>query len=123
MCEAPHEKRGGGFDDVVIGLKPGDVQWPDLRINLRPVAGLSRLSRIARISRLTFTAFDCTKAHKRFHLVHVAAHRLRHVLRPHPVCVQRVMPQGGLMHQAPQQAVQQAKTVGIAVQDDGLTQR
>ena len=28
-------------------LKPGDVQWPDLRINLRPVAGLSRLSRIA----------------------------------------------------------------------------
>jgi hypothetical protein len=56
----------------MLGLEPGDVQ-----------------------RRAAVAFVELAKAHEGGHLVHVAAHRLRHLLRGDPVGVERVVAQAG----------------------------
>ena len=53
----------------------------------------------------------------------VAPHRLGHVPGLDPVRIERVVPQAGLMRQAPENTVEQAEAVRVAVQDDAFAQR
>ena len=105
LREPACEKRRHRQHDVVLRLEPRHVQ--------RSGAGV--LDERVVVHR--------PKAHKRLHLVHVAAHRLGQMLRAQDVGIHRVAAQRGLVHQPPQQAVQQAKTVRIAVQHHTLAQR
>ena len=105
LREAPRKKRRGGFNDVVLGFKPRHMQRPAGRV------GPKRF------------VLHRGEAHKGFHLVHVAAYGLGQMLSAHAVGVQRVVPQTRLMHQPPEQAVEQAETIRVAVQDHALAQR
>ena len=62
------------------------------------------------------------EAQERLHLVDVAPYRLPHLVGVQHVGVDRVVPQPGLVHQPPQQAVQQGEALGVVVQHHDLAQ-
>ena len=104
LREAPRKKRRDGFNNVVLGFEPGDMQRAELRAVLKGLI------------------FDRAKAHECLHLVHVAAHGMGQMRGLHAVGVEGIVPQAGLVHEPPQQAVEQAKAARVAVQDDGFAQ-
>ena len=103
LSEALHEEGCHRLDDVVLRLEPGDVQR----------AGFGALA---------FDAGQRPEAHEGGHLVQVAPHRAGHLLGLHAVGVERVVAQVRLVLQPPQQAIQQAEAVPVAVQQGALAQ-
>ena len=95
--ETAGEERRGGFDDVVLGLEPGDVM------------------------RFRFAA-DLAEADEGVHLVFVAVHGFGHPGNSRNVGIGRDVEQIVMAEQAPQQAIQDCKPLGIAVQDRRLRQ-
>ena len=105
LREAAGEKRRDGFNNVMFGLEPGHVQGP------------------VHWTALESVVLKGAKAHKRFHLVHVAPHRLRHLRGLDAVGVKWVVAQAWLVRVAPKQAVQKPKALRVAVQNDVLAQQ
>ena len=95
--EAAREERRGQLDDVMLRLEPGDV---------------------ARIA----LAADFAEADEGVHLVLVATHGLRHRRDPRHVGIGRDVEQIVMAAQPPQQAIENGKAFGIAVQDRELRQ-
>ena len=65
---------------------------------------------------------DRPKADEGLHLVLLAPHRLRQMRGAQPVGIERVVPQRRLVHQPPQQAVEQAEATRVAMLDDFCAQ-
>ena len=102
LREAACEERRGRLNDVVFGLEPGDVRD----------RGFIRAVVLQR-----------PETHERRHLVHVTPHRPGEQFNLHPVGVEGVTVQAGLVRQAPQPLVQQRVPLGVAVQRSALAQR
>ena len=100
--EAAREEGRRRLDDVMLGLEPGDVQ---------------------RRAALVVAIGDRPEADEGLHLVHVAPHRLRHLVGAQPVGIERIGAQTGLDLEAPEQPIEQAEAIGVAVQDDALAER
>ena len=92
--EAAGEERRGQFDDMMLRLEPGDV----MRVAL---------------------AADFAEADEGMHLVLVAAHGLGHRRDQRDVGIGGDRQQIVMAAQPPQQAIQDRKPFGVAVQDRG----
>ena len=98
--EAADEEGGVGFDDVVVGLEPGDV---------------------ADAAGITAGAGDFAEAYEGAHLVGVAADGLGEAQRPvHRWVGDRSGEVALALVVAPDQAVEQGEPLGVVGLDDGL---
>ena len=126
LREAAREERRHCLDDVMLGLEPRDVADRRLLQAFGPVADVidrGIVPRIRRRGERFVQRGDRTEAHERLHLVHVAAHRLGHPVGVDAIGIERIVAQRGFAAQAPEQAVEQHETTGIAVQDHALAER
>ena len=97
--EPPHEERRGRFQNIMVGLEPGDE------------GGLA-------VRRL-----DLFETDEGMHLVDVAMYGLFHFARGINIAVASVGEEMRGLPETPQQAIEQSKTFGIGMCDDLLRER